>query len=67
MHNLRGVEDQEVISYLLGYEKYQAPDVMTAYVNYVKQPFLEAINYFKLPYKREKLNKKLQEIADSLI
>ncbi|MBG1271977.1 hypothetical protein [Nostoc sp. WHI] len=67
MHNLRGVEEQEVISYLLGYEKYEAPDVMTTYVNSVKQPFLEAINYFKLPYKREKLNKKLQEVADSLI
>lgn len=67
MHNLRGVEDQEVISYLLGYENHQAHDIMTAYVNYVKHPFLEAINYFKLPYKREKLNKKLQEIADSLI
>lgn len=67
MHNLCGVEEKEVIDYLLGSKNHQAPDVMTAYVNHVKQPFLEAINYFKLPYKREKLNKKLQEVADSLI
>ncbi|MEH2076910.1 MAG: hypothetical protein V7K57_21330 [Nostoc sp.] len=66
MHNLRGVEDKEVINYLLGYENHQANDVMSAYVNHVKQPFLNAINYFKLGYKREKLNKTLQEIAESL-
>ncbi|MEH1884063.1 hypothetical protein [Nostoc sp.] len=67
IHNLRGVEDREVIDYLLGYKNHQANDVMSAYVNYVKQPFLNAINYFNLGYKREKLNKKLQEIAESLI
>ncbi|MEH2315247.1 MAG: hypothetical protein V7K35_28430 [Nostoc sp.] len=67
MHNLCGVEEKEVIDYLLGSKNYQQSDVMTTYINYVKQPFLEAINYFKLPYKREKLNKKLQEVADSLI
>ncbi|WP_223278170.1 hypothetical protein [Nostoc sp. 'Peltigera membranacea cyanobiont' 232] len=67
MHNLRGVEDREVIDYLLGYKNHQVNDVMSAYVYDVKQPFLNAINYFKLGYKREKLNKKLQEIAESLI
>ncbi|MEH2160087.1 MAG: hypothetical protein V7K38_03355 [Nostoc sp.] len=67
MHNLRGVEDREVVDYLLGDKNHQASDVMSAYVNHVKQPFLNAINYFKLGYKREKLNKTLQEIAESLI
>lgn len=67
IHNLCGVEEKEVIDYLLGSKNHQASDVMTTYVNSVKQPFLEATNYFKLPYKREKLNKKLQEVADSLI
>ncbi|MFN6465626.1 MAG: hypothetical protein RMZ41_027920 [Nostoc sp. DedVER02] len=67
MHNLCGVEDREVIDYLLGYKNHQYNDVMSAYINDVKQPFLNAINYFQLDYKREKLKKKLQEIADSLI
>ncbi|MEH2334960.1 hypothetical protein [Nostoc sp.] len=67
MHNLCGVEEKEVIDYLLGFKNHQVNDVMSAYVNHVKQPFLNAINYFQLDYKREKLNKKLQEIADSLI
>ncbi|CEJ47842.1 hypothetical protein [Umezakia ovalisporum] len=66
MHNLRGVEDYEVIDYLLGYEEHQLTDVMTVYNNHVKQPFLKAIDFFKLPYKREKLTKKLQQIADSI-
>ncbi|MBC1236375.1 hypothetical protein [Nostoc sp. 2RC] len=67
MHNLCGVEDSEVIDYLLGYKTHQVTDVMSAYVNHVKQPFLNAINHFKLSYKREKLSKRLQEIANSLI
>lgn len=66
MHNLRGVEDSEVIDYLFGYENYPESDVMTAYNNRVKQPFLQAIDHFQLPYKREKLNKKLEKIANSL-
>ncbi|MBD2440821.1 hypothetical protein [Nostoc sp. FACHB-110] len=67
MHNLRGVEDRDVIDYLLADKNHKINDVMSAYNDNVKQPFLNAINYFKLPYKREKLSKKLQEIADSLI
>ncbi len=67
MHNLRGMEDSEVIQYLLGYEKNNISNVMEAYNNHVKQPFFNAINLFNLPCKREKLHKKLQEIADSLI
>lgn len=67
MHNLRGVEDGEVIDYLLADKNHKINDVMLAYNDNVKQPFLNVINYFKLPYKREKLTKKLQEIADSII
>lgn len=66
MHNLRGVKDSEVIDYLLADKEYQVSDVMTAYNNHVKQPFLKAIDHFQLPYKREKLTKRLQKIADSI-
>ena len=66
MHNLRGVEDQELIAYLSAGKERQSTDVMKVYIDYVKQPFLTAINYFNLPYNREKLVKRLQEIADSL-
>jgi hypothetical protein len=66
MHNLRGVEDGEVIDYLLGYENHQLSDVMNAYNNHVKHKFLAAIDHFQLPYTREKLNKKLEKIANCL-
>jgi len=66
MHNLRGVQDIEVVDYLLGYEKHQVADVMTAYNNYIKQQFFKAIDHLQLPYTREKLAKKLQKIADSI-
>ncbi|BAZ87396.1 hypothetical protein [Dolichospermum compactum] len=66
MHNLRGVKDSEVIDYLLGYEEHQVYDVMTAYNNYVKQPFLKSIDHFGLAHKREKLPKKLEKIASSI-
>ena len=66
MHNLRGVEDTEVIDYLLGYDKHEVSDVMNAYNDHVKQPFLKAIDHFQLPYKREKLTKKLEKIANSI-
>ncbi|QOV22396.1 hypothetical protein [Anabaenopsis elenkinii] len=66
MHNLRGVEDRELIAYLSAGKECQSTDVMKVYTDYVKQPFLTAINYFNLPYNREKLVKRLQEIADSL-
>ncbi|MBW4642438.1 MAG: hypothetical protein KME23_05405 [Goleter apudmare HA4340-LM2] len=67
MHNLRGVEDSKVIDYLLADKNHQLKDVMTAYVEHIKKPFFNAINYFKLPYKKENLKKKLQEIADSFV
>ncbi|AFZ26270.1 hypothetical protein Cylst_4166 [Cylindrospermum stagnale PCC 7417] len=66
MHNLRGVKDSEVINYLLAYKNHQVSDVMTAYNHHVKQHFLKAIDRFQLPYKRDKLAKRLQKIADSI-
>ncbi|MBD2440580.1 hypothetical protein [Nostoc sp. FACHB-110] len=66
MHNLRGVEDIDVAKYLLGYQQsISVNNVLDTYANYVKQPFINAIDYFNLFYKREKLNNKLQEIANS--
>ncbi|MFM6453079.1 MAG: hypothetical protein ACKPH7_14870, partial [Planktothrix sp.] len=66
MHNLRGVEKQEVIEYLLGYQSVNTDDVMEAYNNQVKQPFLAAIDLFKLPYQREKLRKQLDTVKSYL-
>jgi len=67
MHNLRGVEDSDVIEYLLGYEK--APNisnVIEAYNGLVKEPFLKAVELLKLPYERTKLHKELQAIASKI-
>lgn len=66
MHNLRGVEKQEVIEYLLGYKSVNTDDVMEAYNNQVKQPFLAAIELFDLPYQREKLRKQLDTVKSYL-
>jgi len=66
MHNLRGMKDSDVIAYLLGYEKHSVSRVMDAYTKYVKEPFLPAMNLVKLPYKQEKLKKRLEALADSL-
>jgi len=60
------MEKQEVIAYIFGYESVNTEDVMAAYTNQVKQPFLAAIQLFNLPYKREKLIKKLDDVANSL-
>jgi hypothetical protein len=69
MHNLRGMEDSDVIEYLLGYPKTKpsVTNVMETYKNDVKTPFLKAIEVLKLPCDRTKLHKQLQEIADSLV
>lgn len=66
IHNLRGIEESEVIGYLLGYECSQINDVMIAYNQKIKTPFLQAIQLFNLPHQREKLTKELQTLADSL-
>jgi hypothetical protein len=69
MHNLRGMETLEVIEYLCGGDTkgYTGNDVVEVYKKRVKQPFFTAIELFQLPFKREKVYKILQEIADGLV
>ena len=68
MHNLRGMEDSDVIEYLLGYPKVKPSitTVMDAYSKNVKKPFLDAIELLKLPCDKGKLQKRLNAIAESL-
>jgi hypothetical protein len=69
LHNLRGMETKDVIQYLLGDDanKNTSDDVMEIYNNKVRQPFFTAIDLLQLSYKREKVYKVLQEIADELV
>lgn len=68
LHNLRGVEEKDVVKYLLGNreksEKEKSKELRELYTERVKQPFYEAIKFFGLPHTKEKLSKKLQAIAD---
>ncbi len=67
VHNLRGMEKNDVIQYLLGYKPSELQeDVMKVYNENVKEPFVKAINLFKLPYTKEKLRQTLEKLADSL-
>jgi hypothetical protein len=67
VHNLRGMEKNDVIQYLLGYKPLELQeDVMKVYNKNVKEPFVKAINLFKLPYTKEKLRQTLEKLADSL-
>lgn len=87
LHNLLGVEKEEVCDYLLGYNKdaikrfsatINHPDkdnkttntVYETYCQNIKTPFLKALKFFGLWKEVEtnnKLESKLNEIADSLI
>ncbi|AFY99376.1 hypothetical protein [Calothrix sp. PCC 6303] len=72
IHNLRGIEEEEVIAYLLGLRDYQPipnniTTAMDAYIQKVKQPFMQAIVLLKLPCEKGKLQERLNAIADSLI
>jgi hypothetical protein len=66
MHNLRGVEKQEVVKYLSGYKPIDNNDIIKAYNGQVKDPFFKAINILSLPYKKEKLINELNKFAESL-
>ncbi len=67
MHNLRGMEDETVIKYLLD-SSITAPssNVKSTYINHVKDPFLKGIELLELPCECTKLQKELTAIADSL-
>ncbi len=66
VHNLRGMEKSDVAEYLMGYKTVETDDVMNIYNQKVKQPFFEAIKLFKLDFTREKLDKELKKLANSL-
>lgn len=81
LHNLRGVEKDDVRNYLLGYKKdsirvfsgnlkNDMNQVTQAYIEYVKRPFMKSLKLFSLWREEQtenKLQQKLQEIADSLV
>ncbi|MCL2934132.1 MAG: hypothetical protein MGG11_18390 [Trichodesmium sp. MAG_R03] len=66
VHNLRGMEKSDVVEYLMGYQKVETDNVIKIYNEKVKQPFFEALSLFELDYTRDKLDKELQELAESL-
>lgn len=67
MHNLRGIEKQDVIKYLLADQNASGDDVSKVYNEQVKTPFFQAIKLINLDYTREKLTNELKKLADSLI
>jgi hypothetical protein len=81
LHNLRGVEKDDVRNYLLGHKedsikiflgksKDEINQVYLAYIEYVKKPFFKSLKFFGLWSNEDienKLEQKLQEIADSLV
>lgn len=67
MHNLLGVEESEVIKYLLGNpDKTDVTDVMTAYNNHVKSLFIAEIKHLGLTYKTNKLEEQLKKLANDI-
>lgn len=68
MHNLIGIEKQEVIKYLLADQNASENDVSKVYNEQVKTPFFNAIKVIKLEgYTREKLTNELKKLSDSII
>lgn len=69
MHNLRGMQDIDVVRYLLGYPEKEPTfkTVKETYEQSVKQPFFKAMNLFKLPFKYDKLKQRLDYIASLLV
>ena len=68
MHNLRGMEDDDVIKYLLG-QNNKIPNnatVIEVYEQDVKKPFTKAIKLLHLHYKSEDLQNQLQKIASRI-
>lgn len=66
MHNLQGVEKEEVVKYLLGNQDSPSPEVIEAYKAHVKPHFIEAIRLCGLPFTEQTLAKRLQDVADSI-
>ncbi len=68
MHNLQGMQDIDVLEYLLGYpeEKPSSKTVKDTYEKSVRQPFFNAMSKFKLHYTPNKLKQRLEHIANLL-
>lgn len=68
LHNLRGMEDESVKEYLLGYDSsLSVSSVDEAYEKYVKEPFFSALKLFNLlPEHRTNLKQRLKDIANSI-
>ncbi|MBD2359522.1 hypothetical protein H6G41_34120, partial [Tolypothrix sp. FACHB-123] len=68
LHNLRGMEDESVKEYLLGYDSdISASSVDEAYEKHVKEPFVSALKLFNLlPEHPTNLKQKLKDIANSI-
>lgn len=66
MHNLQGVEKEEVVKYLLGNKNSPNTEVIEAYKAHIKPQFLEGISLCGLPFNEQKLVDRLQVVADSI-
>lgn len=67
MHNLLGVEPQEVIRYLLGNQTdSRYTDVISTYQQEVKKPFIREIKRLNLPFQERGLSEELQQIVESM-
>lgn len=70
MHNLRGVEEKDVIKYLAGNQDVNIGTAKETYIEKVKKPFLKALKLFGLVEEYEidnSLEKQLKKIADDLV
>ncbi len=63
LHNLCGVEEKDVVKYLLGNE-WEEMTAIAAYTDRVKEPFRAAINQLGIHYNRENLRENLKKLAE---
>jgi hypothetical protein len=66
LHNLRGTESSDVISYLIGLRKDIDPEsssVIDIYKKHVREAMINSMQKLALPYDSENLTKKLKRIA----
>lgn len=63
MHNLRGIEKEEVIKYLLADQNASGDDVSKIYNEQIKTPFFQALKTFNLEYTREKVTTQLKKLS----
>ncbi|WP_218079671.1 hypothetical protein [Anthocerotibacter panamensis] len=68
MHNLRGVDENEVKKYLLGYKRSNSPESVIDVFNSVKEKFEAELKRFKLVGEEKEISlyKRLRDAANSL-